>query len=222
MLNTLLQSNKNLIFPPLGHFLNEDNSIQLDLDEKNPEWHRVDWKNDAELDKYMRHLRGDKIGYGGYGEIRPFYRSSGLFNSGTSDRCVHLGVDIWVEAGTRIYAPLGAVVHSFQNNNNYRDYGPTIILQHQINSFNFYTLYGHLATSALGRMREGLYVTRGEYLGEVGTAQENGGWSPHLHFQVILDLHERWGDFPGVATRKDAEAYLNGICPDPRVFFYQD
>ena len=36
-------------------------------------------------------------------------------------------------------------------------------------------------------------------IARIGTTAENGGWPPHLHFQLITDLLDRHGDFPGVA-----------------------
>ncbi|MEO6446181.1 MAG: aminotransferase class III-fold pyridoxal phosphate-dependent enzyme, partial [Gemmatimonadaceae bacterium] len=42
----------------------------------------------------------------------------------------------------------------------------------------------------------------------------NGGWPPHLHFQVICDLLGREGDFPGVARARERAVWLS-LCPDP-------
>src|SRR5262249_60713068 len=46
--------------------------------------------------------------------------------------------------------------------------------------------------------------------------QENGGWPPHLHFQIILDLLERDADFPGVA-RSSEPAVWTSLSPDPNL-----
>jgi hypothetical protein len=40
-------------------------------------------------------------------------------------------------------AALDGRVHSFQNNDSLGNYGPTIILEHQVEDLTFYTLYGH-------------------------------------------------------------------------------
>ena len=75
------------------------------------------------------------------------------------------------------------------NNDAPLDYGPLVILKHEEDTAGpFFTLYGHLATETLARLKIGQRVTRGEELARIGGARENGGWPPHLHFQIILDL----------------------------------
>lgn len=150
---------------------------------------------------------------GGYGEDRVLYRRSALFGH-EEPRTIHLGVDIWGPAGTPVFAPLGGMVHSFAFNNHYGDYGATIILQHQLDTISFHTLYGHLALRDLHRLHEGMYINRGDLIGHFGVPEENGDWPPHLHFQLIDDLRLREGDYPGVCTRKEMAYYLEN-CPDP-------
>src|SRR5208282_4356060 len=48
------------------------------------------------------------------------------------------------------------------------------------------------------------------------TAAENGGWSPHLHFQVVLDLLDRSTDFQGVAFSSQREIFKS-LSPDPNL-----
>lgn len=155
---------------------------------------------------------GAKYGIGGYAENRTIYRRSPLFKLG-EERSIHLGVDIWGPAGTKIYAALGGMVHSFAYNNNFGDYGATIILLHQLDTVAFYTLYGHLSLKDISGILEGAYITRGEVIGHFGEPAENGNWPPHLHFQIIKDMKTMKGDFPGVCTSSDKEDYLTN-CPD--------
>ncbi len=164
---------------------------------------------------------------GGYNELREMYKRSALFGfekanlntAGTAvlppePRRLHLGIDIWGNAGIKIYAPLGGMVHSFANNNNYGDYGATIILQHQINTVQFHTLYGHLSLADIAHLREGQFITRGQCFAHFGTPHENGNWPPHLHFQIIENLELKEGDYPGVCKASEKEKYLNN-CPHP-------
>jgi hypothetical protein len=44
--------------------------------------------------------------------------------------------------------------------------------------------------------------------------QENGQWPPHLHFQVIIDMEFKKGDYPGVCKLNEKEKYLRN-CPNP-------
>lgn len=153
-----------------------------------------------------------KYGIGGYKENRILYRRSELF-AGEEARSMHLGVDIWGPAGTPVYAALGGMVHSFAFNDNFGDYGATIILLHQLETVAFHTLYGHLSLADISTIKEGEYINRGQTIGHFGEPHENGNWPPHLHFQVIQNLYLREGDYPGVCTISEAESYLNN-CPD--------
>ncbi|PSL19219.1 peptidase M23-like protein [Dyadobacter jiangsuensis] len=153
-------------------------------------------------------------GIGGYGEDRVIYRHRKHFTADSEKpRSIHLGVDIWAEAGTPLYAPLDATVHSFAFNDHYGDYGPTIILVHEIGETTFFTLYGHLSLSSLEGLHEGKTINAGECFAAIGPYPENGDWPPHLHFQVIRDMGNYRGDFPGVCNASDQDYYFN-LCPD--------
>jgi murein DD-endopeptidase MepM/ murein hydrolase activator NlpD len=157
-------------------------------------------------------LQGYKYGIGGYNEERVLYKRSRHFD-GKEARSIHLGTDIWGAAGTKVYAPLGGMVHSFAFNNNFGDYGATIILQHQLDTIVFHTLYGHLSLKDISSLHEGKYISRGELVGHFGDASENGDWPPHLHFQIIDDMRINKGDYPGVCSISEREKYLLN-CPD--------
>lgn len=151
-------------------------------------------------------------GIGGYNEDRVLYKRSEHFE-GEESRTIHLGVDIWGAAGTDVYAPLGGMVHSFAFNNQFGDYGATIILEHQLDTIVFYTLYGHVSLVDLQPLQEGKYINRGELLAHFGNTDENGNWPPHLHFQIIEDMYLKEGDYPGVCAISEREKYLNN-CPN--------
>ena len=103
--------------------------------------------------------------------------------------------------GTEVFAPLDGAVLSVQRNPAPLDYGPTVILEHAGEDGRpFFTLYGHLDEEVLGRLQPGAPVAAGELVGRLGAEAVNGGWPPHLHFQVVLDRLGRTGDFPGVAA----------------------
>jgi murein DD-endopeptidase MepM/ murein hydrolase activator NlpD len=155
-------------------------------------------------------------GMGGYNEDRFFYEKSDLFKSGNEYRSIHLGIDIWLPAGTEIYAPLDATVHSFHYNDKFLDYGPTIVLRHDIAGVVFQTLYGHLSMSSLKGLSEGKVIRSGERLAELGSVDVNGSWPPHLHFQMIGDMMGKTGDYPAVVIPSERAKYL-AICPDPEI-----
>ncbi|MET7255310.1 peptidoglycan DD-metalloendopeptidase family protein [Dyadobacter fermentans] len=156
-------------------------------------------------------------GIGGYGEDRVIYRHRKHFTADAEKpRSIHLGVDIWAEAGTPLYAPLDATVHSFAFNDHYGDYGPTIILTHELGGITFFTLYGHLSLTSLEGLHKGKTIHAGERFAAIGPYPENGDWPPHLHFQIIGDMGSYRGDFPGVCNAADRDYYLN-LCPDPEL-----
>lgn len=155
------------------------------------------------------------LGGGGYLEDRAIYDSP-VF-AGTRDaepRTLHLGIDIFAPEGTEVFAPLAGRVHSFADNNRSLDYGPTIILEHDAGALVFYTLYGHLARESLNGVHDGRAFAAGERLGWLGGESVNGGWRPHLHVQVMLDMLGQRGDFPGVCRRSERD-HWKSICPDP-------
>ena len=154
-------------------------------------------------------LNPEEIGYGGYLEHRTFYLDSPLFQENT--RTLHIGLDLWAPAGTPVYAPYDSIVHSFANNANYLDYGPTIILQHQP---DFFTLHGHLSHQSLQGLSVGKSIKRGELFATFGAQEENGNWPPHLHLQCIRDMQGKRGDFPGVVMPVQKDDYTR-LCPNP-------
>ncbi|MEN9415358.1 MAG: hypothetical protein RLZ62_1662 [Bacteroidota bacterium] len=158
------------------------------------------------------------LAIGRYDEARPFYTSDAYEvtgNNGPEWRTVHIGLDIFMDPGTPVSAPLDGVIHSFRDNNQDRDYGPTIILQHETPETGiFYTLYGHLTRTSLEGLRVGAPVQAGEVFCSIGPMPENGNWSPHLHFQVMMDMLGLEGDFPGVAFPGKRHIWTS-LCPDP-------
>jgi peptidoglycan LD-endopeptidase LytH len=157
---------------------------------------------------------GTRYGFGGYGEHRTLYARSRHFDSAEEPRRLHLGIDIWGPAGTKVMAPLDGIVHSFAFNNNESDYGATLILTHQLDGIGFHTLYGHLSLNSLKNLCEGKRIAEGEVIAEFGMRFENGNWPPHLHFQLIADMQDWKGDYPGVCRYSERDRWLAN-CPDP-------
>lgn len=157
---------------------------------------------------------GAKYGIGGYNEHRTIYSRSGHFDTVEEPRRLHLGVDIWGAAETPIYNFYGAKVHSFNFNDNFGDYGVTIILQYQLEDLILYGLYGHLSLASLKGLAEGQFIPAGKQFATFGVKEENGYWPPHLHFQLMFDMRGMKGDYPGVCQFSERDRYLEN-CPDP-------
>ncbi len=163
---------------------------------------------------------GVGVGVGRYAEARRSYTTEEYRPAGSEVedwRTVHLGIDLFMRPSSPVLAPLDGTVHSFANNARTLDYGPTVILRHEIpNGREFFTLYGHLSAASLQRLRSGMSVPKGTPLGAVGDSSVNGQWPPHLHFQIITDLLDQAGNFPGVCAGRDRALWLN-LCPDPNL-----
>ncbi len=204
---------KVVAFDPVKEHL-----LQLDFTEKNRELSADIFENTKLFGDYINQkikTTNSVYAIGGYNEQRALYSMSKVFDTkGAGPRRLHLGIDIWGNAATPVFAPLGGMVHSFAFNNSFGDYGATIILLHQLDGLPFYTLYGHLSLNDIKHLREGVYISRGQVIGHFGELHENGEWPPHLHFQVIKDMQYKKGDYPGVCAVSEKEKYLAN-CPNP-------
>jgi Ser/Thr protein kinase RdoA (MazF antagonist)/murein DD-endopeptidase MepM/ murein hydrolase activator NlpD len=176
----------------------------------------------AVTEKIFRQIQaaGAGVGIGRYNEARLVYTGE-LFEAQAEEmaehRTIHLGIDLFKPSGAAVYAPLAGKVHSTANNRAPLDYGPTIILEHRTGqNAPFYTLYGHLSPDSLTGLYAGMPVEKGRQIAAIGEPGSNGGWTPHVHFQIVLDLLGENGTFPGVARPGDRELWMS-ICPDPNL-----
>ena len=196
------------------------NYIPLDLSILNIELSKLDVSSSIEFEKYIEnYLTATKtqVAFGGYNEQRNLYKRSAVFNDlKTEERNIHIGLDLWVKAGTPVLAALDGTIHSFNYNAGLGDYGPTIILEHKIENYTFYTLYGHLSLESITEIEIGQVVRKGQQIATLGISAINGDYSPHLHFQIIKNIGCNFGDYPGVCSISDLDYYLEN-CPDPNL-----
>jgi peptidoglycan LD-endopeptidase LytH len=167
------------------------------------------------IENYIKHHNAT-YAIGGYNELRTMYSRSSVFSNAIEPRRLHIGTDIWGKAHTPVFAPIGGIVHSAAFNNAHGDYGGTIILQHQLEGYQFHTLYGHLCKQDVQVQKEGIYISMGQQIGSFGEPHENGNWPPHLHFQIIEDMQLKEGDYPGVCKASEASFYLQN-CVNPNL-----
>src|SRR5215469_11887177 len=158
------------------------------------------------------------VGVGRYDEARPFYSSplfGGSSNPTDERRTIHLGIDLFVPPGSNVRAPVDGEVHTIADNRGPLDYGPVVILRHAVaDAKEFFTLYGHLSRTSIGKLAVGQPLAKGQVFATIGAVEENGGWPPHLHLQVITDLLELNENFPGVALASQRSLWKS-LCPDP-------
>jgi 4-aminobutyrate aminotransferase-like enzyme/Ser/Thr protein kinase RdoA (MazF antagonist) len=214
-----LQSQQATLEPVVAH---RDNFHRIDLsigslllgaDPANAELARLTRLIDNDMQS-----AGVTVAYGCYGEPRGIYDTPAFGASTyptTERRTEHLGVDIFCAPGTPVHAPMKAVVECVHNNTGALDYGPLVILRHEPDHCPpIYSLYGHLAWDSVSSLKPGQALGTGEAFARVGEPLENGGWTPHLHIQLMLDLLALNEDFPGVAKPSDS-TFWRALCPNP-------
>ena len=164
----------------------------------------------------------DTLIAGGYLETRPLYATDAFKiegNNGFEYRTVHLGVDFWHKENTPVHALFDGEVVDFSYNGADKDYGGVIILKHKpLKNLVFYTLYGHLSKKSIANLTIGKKIKKGKKIAELGAPAENGNWTPHLHFQIILDLLDYKNDFAGVCLPTAVDVWAS-ICPNPNDLF---
>ena len=192
----------------------------IDLSVSNSELSQIDLKNPSDFETFIEnHLRKNnaKVAFGGYNEVRNLYKNTSLFNDEQADeRNIHIGIDLWIKAGTPVLAALDGTVYGFDYNTGAGNYGPTIILKHSFENQTFYTLYGHLSLESIRDIEIDTHFKKGQQLATLGDTSVNGGYSPHLHFQIIKNIGKNYSDYPGVCNQKDLEYYLEN-CPNPNL-----
>ncbi|WP_296702770.1 peptidoglycan DD-metalloendopeptidase family protein [Algoriphagus sp.] len=207
-------------FPIMGAPLSPENSMKMDFSPNNKGLESVDLAHTESFYEFVfgqLEDAGKTFGLGGYLEHRAIYQRSERFETSAADfRNIHLGVDVWAKAGTKVYCPIEGRVFSIQNNAGFGDYGPTIILKHELAEKKLYSLYGHLSLTDLALFEINQVVKAGELLCHIGPYPENGDWPPHLHFQLMFDMLGNTGDFPGVCSQRETGKYKT-ICPDPNL-----
>jgi 4-aminobutyrate aminotransferase-like enzyme/Ser/Thr protein kinase RdoA (MazF antagonist)/murein DD-endopeptidase MepM/ murein hydrolase activator NlpD len=217
-----LQSQAGRLAPLTGHDLKTTPAVGLDMSAGSPLVSSNPADNAAE--PFSRRVfaamdrAGAAIGVGGYDEARLIYATD-AYAAGpitAERRTVHLGIDVTMAAGTPVFAPLDGIIHGFEDAAMRLDYGPVIVLRHEIpgdEPASFYTLYGHLDRASLDGLHAGKAVRAGDRLGAIGAPPVNGDWWPHVHVQIITDMLDVPCNFNGVAPASQRATWLS-ISPD--------
>lgn len=165
-------------------------------------------------------VTGSELGIGPWGEERTVYAGTMFESRLIKDkrRTCHLGLDLFMPAGTSLYTPLDAIVRSVDIEPDPLGYGCLITLEHRPQDCPpFISLWGHLAHEAVNRLKAGDVLHAGDLVAYMGDETENGHWAPHLHLQICTDTRLTAMDIIGVGE----EAYLDvwaELFPDPRNF----
>ena len=209
------------LFPTIG--VNELKHLDLSVSSK---WlgHEKNF-NDLSFFQYkidkLQAQNPQQVLSGGYLEPRALYTSSEydkIGNNGPESRTIHLGIDFWLPAKTPVHALFDGEVVAAVNDKGDKEYGGLVILKHEVNDFEFFTLYGHNSIQSATAHCIGDIIAKGEKIAELGSSLENGNWAPHLHFQIMLSMLDYQVDFPGVTYPKQIDIWKS-ICPDPNLLF---
>jgi len=201
--------------PILNQFRRFSEYSVVDLSSRTLKKQKIDPSQFNDLNNYfdsLKHKNNARVLYGGYLEKRSLYNTKSLFQGQSKLRNIHLGIDFWADAYQEVVCPLDGIIHSFKNNNSKGDYGPCIILKHN----NFYTLYGHLSNDSLINLSINQTIRRNQVFCKLGSIEENGGYLPHLHFQVIKNIENYYGDYPGVCDEGSLKYYKTNTI-DPKI-----
>ncbi len=102
------------------------------------------------------------------------------------NRVYHLGLDIIVPEGFKLYAPLAGVAYKVGIEEGVGNYGGYVVLRHEVNRVGFYAFYGHLNSNHI--VKEGNSINMGDHFGTIGERGDSGGWFTHTHLQIITEI----------------------------------
>lgn len=199
-------------FPIMGDAYELVDYAPLDLSIQTSSYYDQKEINLHTLKEYVATVKQDsnaQLLYGGYLEQRAIYTSDHFIED---SRDFHLGIDIWSAANTPLYAPCDMVLHSMAYNAAQLDYGYTLV--YYIEKIDSYLLLGHLSKSSLDEKEVSMSVKEKTLIAYLGNPSENGGWETHVHVQLIKNIGDMKGDYPGVCTRSDVDFYRSN-CPNP-------
>ena len=151
---------------------------------------------------------------GRYNEKRPGMYVTELFTEAQPPRDIHVGIDIGGPAGTPVHAFYDGRVYMTGINPAAGDYGGTVITEHDLGGEKIWALHGHLSHASTRALVPGQAIRKGDVIGWFGAKSENGGWNPHLHFQLSWEQPAKC-DLPGAVNERDL-AHALAVYPDPR------
>ncbi len=202
--------------PIIEGYIRKEQYVNIDLSAETLNQYQINASNQDELKKYLLQIQkkaSSSILCGGYLEKRNLYDDKSLFSE-KDRRNIHLGLDFWAPAGTGIRCPKNGQVVVSHYHQEAGNYGGTIILKHATKTGYYYSLYGHLSKFSLVQNKLGEKVQEGKVFCWLGAEDENGGYEPHLHFQLMRSFDETQTDYPGVSSLSQLSIHQkNSINP---------
>jgi 4-aminobutyrate aminotransferase-like enzyme/Ser/Thr protein kinase RdoA (MazF antagonist) len=163
---------------------------------------------------------GIDLGIGPWGEDRPVYTADAFAStlSKGQRRSLHLGLDLFLDAGANVRTPLPGKVVDIYVSGLPLDYGHAILLEHSpAPGIVFFSLWGHLSAASAKAVKIGDELKAGAVVGQMGPNTENGGWQPHVHLQLIAYRPDKAADVIGAGEPGYAEVWAE-LFPNPAAF----
>lgn len=157
-------------------------------------------------------LSGKKVLIGRYGEDRSAMLEGSLI--AREGRTIHLGIDLFTADLEEVFCPFAGEVVQAGYETAPHGYGYWVIIEHLIGKTKFYSFYGHLGKRLLAKK----IMRAGDIIGQIGDFKdgENGGWSRHLHFQLLNELPKEGITPLGYASPVQFEKYHVEV-PNPNL-----
>lgn len=169
-------------------------------------------QNRQQFNNRMLEKTGARYLIGRYGEDRVAMLAD--TPAGKEGRTIHMAIDIFCKELEPVVAPVSGMIVRSDYEEGFGEYGNYIILQPA--NADYYLFFGHLANDRIpiGPVEQGqLLAHLGDYKNN-----ENGGWSRHLHVQILTELPEA-GKTPAGYSSKKALAQNQQLFPDPMPYF---
>jgi 4-aminobutyrate aminotransferase-like enzyme/Ser/Thr protein kinase RdoA (MazF antagonist) len=160
---------------------------------------------------------GIDLGIGPWCEERSIYTTEAFASRLVEGqrRTLHIGLDLFVAAGTPVRAPLAGKVVDFYLTNLPLDYGCAVLLEHEPEpGLRFYSLWGHLAAKTASGLKIGDWIAAGQVFAWIGDTHENGNWLPHLHLQLVSYRPRSADDVIGAGESVFRDVWAD-LFPDP-------
>jgi len=117
---------------------------------------------------------------GKYGEDRKkLFENFGIERFTKNGKTLHAGIDIFMPALSKVALPENAKLIESKKDSEIGGYGHYLIYE----VTNAFLLFGHIYPKS--NLTIGEYYNKGEIIAQLANIEDNGGYLPHLHFQVL-------------------------------------
>lgn len=136
-----------------------------------------------EFEEYFNSLRqksNTNFLIGKYGEDRKkLFENFGIERFTKNGKTLHAGIDIFMPASSKVILPEDAMLIESKKDSEIGGYGHYLIYECN----KAFLLFGHIEPQV--NLTVGEMNIKGEIIAKLANIENNGGYLPHLHFQVL-------------------------------------